>query len=264
MNKEKTFSINPPTNLSDVIMKKKKLHELHINCDVEDNKLCVCYKIKSNCVKVLRINVAHNAIPMIRNFPNVEDIEIKNEKWLREINGANIKKLILNNMTITNPLLLISFVNVNIIEMWNVTIDNQVDDFITGLSSMKKLSAIKIVLLNIKENNINHINTKFFQSLSNFVLLKEFFLALQTITEEDVVVLCSQLKFLPLLSFFTLCSISKVKNIFSSLKSEISNLPNLRSFTFSNYNIKEFFNQMEPFTNCIVRSIWDNDYSYIK
>ena len=29
-------------------MKKKKLHELHINCEVEDNKLCVCYQIKSN------------------------------------------------------------------------------------------------------------------------------------------------------------------------------------------------------------------------
>ena len=63
----------------------------------------------------------------------------------------NIKKLILKNMTITNPLLLLSFVNVNIIEMWHVTIDNKIDDFITVLSSMKALSSIKIVLLNIKE-----------------------------------------------------------------------------------------------------------------
>ena len=60
---------------------------------------------------------------------------------------------ILKNMTITNPLLLLSFVNVNIIEMWHVTIDNKIDDFITVLSSMKALSSIKIVLLNIKENN---------------------------------------------------------------------------------------------------------------
>ena len=87
---------------------------------------------------------------MIKNFPNVEDIEITDEKWLREINGVNIKKLILKNMTITNPLLLLSFVNVNIIEMWHVTIDNKIDDFITVLSSMKALSSIKIVLLNIK------------------------------------------------------------------------------------------------------------------
>lgn len=36
---------------------------------------------------------------MIKNFPNVEDIEITDEKWLREINGVNIKKLILKNMT---------------------------------------------------------------------------------------------------------------------------------------------------------------------
>ena len=114
---------------------------------------------------------------MIKNFPNVEDIEITDEKWLREINGVNIKKLILKNMTITNPLLLLSFVNVNIIEMWHVTIDNKIDDFITVLSSMKALSSIKIVLLNIKENNNNY--TKLFQSLSNFVLLKELFIALQ-------------------------------------------------------------------------------------
>ena len=100
-------------------------------------------------------------------------------------------------MTITNPLLLLSFVNVNIIEMWHVTIDNKIDDFITVLSSMKALSSIKIVLLNIKENNNNY--TKLFQSLSNFVLLKALFIALQKITEEEVIVLCSQLKFLPLL-----------------------------------------------------------------
>ena len=199
---------------------------------------------------------------MIKNFPNVEDIEIKDEKWLREINGVNIKKLILKNMTITNPLLLLSFVNVNIIEMWHVTIDNKIDDFITVLSSMKALSSIKIVLLNIKENNNNY--TKLFQSLSNFVLLKELFIALQKITEEEVIVLCSQLKFLPLLSSITLCSINKVNNVFSSVKSEMSNLPNLRSFTFSNHEIKEYLNQMEPFTNCIVRSMWDNNYLYIK
>ena len=62
-------------------------------------------------------------------------------------------------MTITNPLLLLSFVNVNIIEMWHVTIDNKIDDFITVLSSMKALSSIKIVLLNIKENNNNYMGT---------------------------------------------------------------------------------------------------------
>ena len=54
------------------------------------------------------------------------------------------------------------------------------------------------------------------------------------------------------------------KQCISSVKSEMSNLPNLRSFTFSNHEIKEYLNQMEPFTNCIVRSMWDNNYLYIK
>lgn len=122
-----------------------------------------------------------------------------------------------------------------------------------------------LVKLNIKENVSHYQNTKLFKSLSNFALIKESFIAIQQIKEQDITILCSQLKYLPLLVSFTICCINNVKNVFfPSLKLEMINLPNLHYFTFSNNYIKNYFKEAELFNKCIVRTMWDYNFFYIK